>query len=172
MRRPFLQIVAVLLGAAAALRAGDALPGILTGVPRGVVVCTALSEATALTGLRLQLPPALSVYQPIFRGIRATRAPQAALAVTMHDPTGNTLAVFRSAFSSIDRRLFQPLFPFHEIAIQVAGRPAMLRASNQPGGPAVQDLEWIANGTRTVLRFDGPTLELLRIADQMARLEP
>jgi hypothetical protein len=172
MRRPSLQIAAVLLGAAAVLRAGDALPGLLTGVARGVVVCAALSEATTLTGLRLHLPPALSTYQPIFRGIRATRAPLASLAVTLRNPEGTTLSVFRGSTSDIDHRLYQPLVPFHQIAIQVAGQPAMLRASNQPGGPTVQDLEWSADGTRTVLRFDGPTLQLLQIADQMAKLVP
>lgn len=172
MRRPSLQIVAVLLGTAVVLRAGDALPGLLTGVPRGVVVCAALSEATALAGLQLQLPPALSRYQPTFRGIRATRAPHAALTVTLRGPAGKTLAVFRGAFSGIDRRLYQPLHPFHQIATQVAGRPATLRASNQPGGPTVQELEWTTDEARTLLRFDGPTLELLQIGYQMARLLP
>jgi hypothetical protein len=170
--RAFLQIVAVLVGAAVVLRAGDALPGLLTGVPRGVVVCAALSQAKELTGIGVQIPPALASYQPTLHGIRATRAPHAALAVTLRSPAGITLAVFRGAFSGIDHRLYQQLHPFHQIATQVAGRPAILRASNQPGGPTVQDLEWTADGTRTVLRFDGPTLELLHIAEQMARLAP
>jgi hypothetical protein len=170
--RAFLQIVAVLVGAAVALRAGDALPSLLTGVPRGVVVCGTLSEAKALTGIGVQLPPALAAYQTTLRGIRATRAPHAGLAVTLRSPAGTTLAVFRGAYSGIDHRLYQSLHPFHQIPTQVAGRPAMLRASNQPGGPTVQDLEWTADGTRTVLRFDGSTLELLHIAEQMARLAP
>ena len=136
------------------------------------VMKAALSEARALTGIGVELPPALASYQPTLRGIRATRAPHAALAVILRSPAGTSLTVFRGAVSHIDRRLYQPLQPFHQIATQVAGRPAMLRASSQPGGPTVQELEWTADGTRTVLRFDGSTLELLHIAEQMARLAP
>jgi hypothetical protein len=169
MVKPLLQIVAILTLLAGLLRMADAVPGWVTGIPRGVVAAATLDEAQSISGISVGLPaPSEFVTTP--RGIRASRPPSAGLALTARRPSdGRNLSLYRLSTTDAER-LYRPLFPFHEIAIKVAGRPAQLRASRLPDGSVVEEVEWQENSLRTILRFDGSTLELLALAQGLAEV--
>ena len=167
-RRVPWMVLAILATMAIALRAADAIPGMLASVPRGVHVCASLAEAESRTSIGLSpLLHGLAGYQPVTGGIRATTTPSAAIALRMRqgemgDPR---LTVFRTKGAEIPSRLRPPLPAFHEIEISiVSGRVALLRAASMTDGSVWQDLEWVDGDGRTALRFDGRTVELLALA--------
>ena len=169
MVKPILQILAILTLLAGLLRTADAVPGWVTGIPRGVVVAATLDEARSISGISVGVS-ALSDFVTAPRGIRVSRPPSAGLALTARRLSdGRSLSLYR--LSTADPApLYRPLFPFHEIAIKVAGRPAQLRACRLPDGLVVEEVEWRENSLRTILRFDGPTLELLALAQKLAEV--
>jgi hypothetical protein len=150
------------------LRAGDAIPGWISGVPRGVHVCASLDEAEVRTGLRLgKLREGLGGYALMPGGIRATARPVPAVAIAMRGGEGN-LTFFSSRAAEIPTTLLPPLPSFHEIAVPLGpGLSASLKAERQSDGSVWQDLQWTDGAGRTALRFDGRTVELLRVARQL-----
>jgi hypothetical protein len=174
-RRTGWTIVAVLGGAALALRASDALPGFIASVPRGVYVCASLAEAESRTGLGLEsLQRDLADYQPMVNGIRATAKPVPAVAVSLRGGQGTEpqLMFFRSRGGEISPSLRPPLPAFHEIAIPITpDRVASLRAGSMGDGSVWQDLEWSDRDGRTALRFGGRTVDLLRVARRIVEGE-
>jgi hypothetical protein len=163
--------LAVLAGAALALRAGDAIPGWIAGVPRGVSACASIVEAEARSGLRLgNARGALDGYAPITGGIRATARPIPAIAIAMQGGEGlHPLTLFQSRGGEIPATLRAPLPSFHEIVVPLLpGLSASLKAGSQTDGSVWQDLEWADSTNHTALRFNGRTVELLRLARQLA----
>ena len=166
-------MLVVLAGMAIALRAGDAVPGWICGVPRGVHVCTSIDEAEARTGLRLgKLRDGLAGYALTSDGIRATASPVPAVVIALRGGEGN-LTFFSSRGAEIPTTLRSPLPSFHEISIALLpGLSASLKAERQSDGSVWQDLEWTDRAGRTALRFNGRTVELLRVARQLVEDVP
>jgi hypothetical protein len=162
--------LAVLAGVALALRTGDAIPGWMSAVPRGVRLCASVSEAEARTGLRLdKIGTGLDGYAA--GDIRTTARPIPAVAMAMQggDDKGQ-LTFFRSRGATIPATLRPPQPSFHEIAVPLGpGLSASLRAERQADGSVWQDVEWSVGDITTGLRFNGRTVELLRLARQLAQ---
>ncbi len=164
--RAALTTLAVLAGMALVLRTGDAVSGWIAGVPRGVHLCASLQEAETRTGLHTgDVRRILGSYRVAANGIRATARPVPALAIAMHGGEGgNDLTLFRSR-GTIPATLRLPLPSFHEITVPIArGHTGSLRAEKQSDGSVWQDLEWSDGTGGSALRFDGRTVELLRVA--------
>jgi hypothetical protein len=162
--------LAVLAGMAIVLRAGDAIPGWISGVPRGVHVCASVDEAEARTGLHLgKIREGLPGYTLTASGIRAAARPIPAVAVAMQGREGK-LTLLRSRGGEIPATLRAPLPSFHEIVVSlVPGLAASLKAEKLSDGSVWQDLEWKDDTGSTALRFNGRTVELLRVARQLAK---
>jgi hypothetical protein len=160
--------LAVLAGMAVVLRASDAIPGWICRVPRGVHVCASVDEAEARTGLRLgKIREGLAGYALTTGGIRATARPIPAVAIAMRGGEGK-LTFLRSRGGEIPTTLRPPLPSFHEIAVPLGpGLSASLKAERQNDGSVWQDLEWTDGTGSTALRFDGRTVELVRVARQL-----
>lgn len=162
--------LAVLAGAALALRAGDAIPGWVSAVPRGVYLCANVSEAAARTGLRLdQVGRSLAGYTA--RDIRTTTKPITAVAMAMQGGDDKSkLRFFRSRGGDIPTTLRPPQPSFHEITVPLGpGLSASLKAERYADGSVWQDLDWSHGTLTTALRFNGRTVELLRLARQLAQ---
>jgi len=161
----------VLAGVALALRAADAIPVWICGVPRGVHLCTSVAEAEARTGLRLDK---IRLAGRTADSIRTTACPVPAVAVVMQGGDDKSqLTFFRSRGGSIPATLRPPQPSFHEIAVPLKpGLSASLKAERQADGSVWQDLEWSAGSTITALRFDGRTIDLLRLAKQLVESAP
>ena len=167
--------LAVLAGMALALRAGDALPGWISSVPRGVHVCASVDEAHARSGLNLgNVRDGLDGYAFTASGIRATARPIPAVAIAAQGGDGTSqLTFFRSRGGAIPSMLRPPLTSFHEIAVPLKpGLSASLKAERQNDGSVWQDLEWSDGTGNTALRFNGRTVELLRLAKRLAKAVP
>ncbi|HEY5284799.1 MAG TPA: hypothetical protein VIM14_18545 [Polyangia bacterium] len=161
--------LAVLAGVALALRAGDAIPGWISAVPRGVHLCASVSEAEAITGLRLdKVGKSLAGYAA--RDIRATARPITAIAMAMQGGDDKSqLTLFRSLGGDIPTTLRPPQPSFHELTVPLGpGLSASLKAERYADGSVWQDLDWSDGTLRTGLRFNGRTVELLRLARQIA----
>ena len=161
----------VLAGVALALRAADAIPGWISGVPRGVHLCASVAEAEARTGLHLDK---IGLAGRAAGSICATTRPVPAVSVVMQgdDDTGQ-LTFFRSRGGSIPATLRTPQPSFHEIAVSLKpGLSASLKAERQADGSVWQDLEWSEGAVTTALRWNGRTVELLRLARQLVEDAP
>jgi hypothetical protein len=169
-------MLAVLGGAALSLRAADAIPAWLTGVPRGVHACATLAEAEARTGLRLTaLGRKLGEYRIEPGGIRTARKSALAVAVAMRgcDRGATPLTFFRSSVGEIPILLREPMPSFHEVTVPLpGGRVASLRAATLADGALWQDLEWSEGEGRAALRFSGRTVDLLRLGRQLVEDAP
>ena len=162
--------LAVLAGVALALRAGDAIPGWISAVPRGVHLCASASEAEAHTGLRLdKVGRTLAGYTA--GEIRITARPIPAVAIAMQGSDDRSqITIFRSRGGDIPATLRPPQSSFHEIAVPLGpGLSASLKAERHADGSVWQDLDWSDGTLRTALRFNGRTVELLRLARQLAQ---
>jgi len=165
----------VLTGVVLALRAGDAIPGWIAGVPHGVHLCASVDAAEARTGLHVgKVRQGLAGYISIAGGIRTTTRPIPAVAVSMQRGDGKgQLTLFRSRGGEIPSALRKPLPLFHEISVSLRpGLSASLKAERQNDGSVWQDLEWSEGSITTALRFDGRTVELLRLARQVVEGSP
>jgi hypothetical protein len=134
-----------------------------------------VDEAEARTGLHLgQLREGLGGYALTASGIRATARPIPAIAIAMQDGEGkNQLTLFRSRGAAIPSTLRLPLPSFHEIAVPLGpGLSASLKAERQTDGSVWQDLEWSNGAMTTALRFNGRTVEMLRLARRLAEAAP
>jgi hypothetical protein len=163
--------LAVLAGVALALRAGDAIPGWISGVPRGVHLCASVEQAEARTGLHLgAIRQGLGGYAFTTGGIRATARPVPAVAIALQGGQGaSQLTIFRSRGGAIPATLRPPLPSFHEITVPLQiGRTASLKAERQTDGTVWQDVEWSDGTSSTALRSSGRTVELLRLARQLS----
>jgi len=156
---------------ACALRTADAVPQWISGLPRGSVRVSDLQEAQQVSGLAIQLPPTIAAsYRP--QKIVALHPPAAGVAITLQPVAeGHGFSLYRLSSAKRAQGLLSPLPAFHEIKVQVAGRPAQLRAVRAPDGTVTQELEW-QGWLRTVVRFQGPTLELLSLGEKLATVMP
>ena len=169
-RHPAWMTLAVLASVALALRAGDAIPGWISDLPRGVHLCASVDEAEARTGLHLgKLHQGLPGHALVAGGIRATARPVPAVALAMQTDDGKSqLTLFRSRGGEIPPTLRPPRPSFHEIMIPLGpGLSASLKAERQEDGSVWQDLDWSEGAITTALRFNGRTVELLRLARQL-----
>ncbi len=171
--RAVLQIVGVVGLAGLALRGADALPGAVLGLPRGVILCASVEEVEARWGARLVLPAALAdafVWPP--REIRYALRPVPALALRLEAREGAaSLTIYRSRGAAIPERLRPPGRAFHSLELRVKGRAALLTTLTLADGRVWQDLEWTEAGGRAGLRFQGPTVELVRLAEAALEAE-
>jgi hypothetical protein len=167
----WVQTLLILIVLAAALRTADAIPQLLTGLPRGAVMVTSLPAAQQVSGIEVRLPQAiLASYR--LRDIVALHPPEAGVKVDLEPVAGGRgFSLFRMTATERAQKLLPGLSPFHEIPVQVAGRPARLRAARDSGGLVTQDLEWQGD-LRTVVRFQGPTLELMNLGAELAAEMP
>lgn len=172
--RAVLQIVGVVSLAGLALRGVDAVPGAVLGLPRGVIQCASVGEAEARLGAKLTLPQGLAeafVWPP--REIRYALRPVPALALRLEAREGAvSLTIYRSRGTAIPERLRPPGRAFHSLEVRVKGRAALLTTLTLADGQVWQDLEWMEAGGRAGLRFQGPTVELIRLAEAMLEAEP
>jgi hypothetical protein len=160
----------VLAGVALALRAADAIPGWLSGVPRSVHRFATLADAEARTGLRLDK---LGLTGRTARGIRATVRPVSAVAVDLRSDADQSQLTFFRGRGGIPTTLRSPQPTFHEIAVPLKpGLSASLKAERQADGSVWQDLEWSEGAVTTALRWNGRTVELLHLARQLVEAEP
>ena len=162
----------MLASVALALRAGDAIPGWVSDLPRGVHLCASVNEAETRTGIHLgKLHETLAGHALIAGGIRATARPFPAVALAMQSGDGTTqLTLFRSRGRAIPPTIRPPQTSFHEITVSLRpGLSASLKAERQADGSVWQDLEWSEGTTSTALRFNGRTVDLLRLARQIAQ---
>jgi hypothetical protein len=161
----------VLAGAALALRAGDAIPGWISAVPRGVHLCASLDEAEARTGLHLgKMREGLAGYALMAGGIRTSARPMPSIAVASQSGDGRSQLTLFHSQGAIPTTLRPPLPSFHEIPVPLGpGMTASLKAKNLTDGSVWQDLEWSDGSGHTALRFNGRTVDLLRLARQLAQ---
>ena len=162
----------MLASVALALRAGDAISGWLSNLPRGVHLCASVDEAEMRTGLHLgKLHQDLAGYALIAGGIRTAARPFPAVAIAMQADDGKgQLTLYRSHGGAIPATLRPPLPSFHEIAVPLRpGLSATLKAERRADGSVWQDLEWSDVEITTALRWNGRTVELLRLARQIAQ---
>lgn len=153
----------IVAGVALALRVLDAVPGWLLGIPRGVHVCETLAQAEARSGVDLDSVRALAGWQVV--GIRATGAPQSAVAVDLRRSGGTDFAFYRSREGALPATLCPRLRAFHSLEVTLApGRMGLLQAELGTDGAVVQDLTFWDGGRETVLRSAGRTVELLELA--------
>jgi hypothetical protein len=134
-----------------------------------------VEEAQARTGLDLgKVRDSLGDYAFTTSGIRTTARPIPAVAIVMQGGEGKSqLTLFRSRGGAIPTTLRQPLPSFHEIAIPLKpGLSASLSAERQHDGSVWQDVEWRDGTGNTALRFNGRTVELLRLAKQLVEAVP
>jgi hypothetical protein len=170
--RALVTTLGVLVASALGLRTLDALPGWLSGLPRGVHVCANLDEAQASTGVQLgAFRSVLTGWRPVT--VRVTLHPIPAVAVTLRDHEEADLVLYRSRGGGVPTGLRPALTAFHAITVPlVQGRTAVLRAEVRPTGGVLQELEWTTGGQHTVMRFAGRTVELLRLARLLADKDP
>jgi hypothetical protein len=171
--RAMVATLTVFAGAALGLRALDAIPCALSGLPRGVHACATLDEAEARTGVQLAFAKGLAGWQP--SDVRATARPVPAIAVVLRasGPSETRAVLYRSLGPPIPNRLFAPLASFHAISVSLEkGRIARLKAEVLPGGGVVQELEWSDANAHTVLRSSGRTVELLGLAKRLVEKDP
>jgi len=164
--------LAVLAFVALALRAGDAVPGWISDLPRGVHLCASVDEAEMRTGLHLgKLYQGLPGNALLADGIRATARPFPAVAMALQGGDGKSqLTLFRSRGGEIPATLRTPLPSFHEITVPIGPRlSASLKAERRADGSVWQELEWSEGTITTALRFNGRTVDLLRVARQLAQ---
>lgn len=166
--------LAVLGAMALALRAADAFPGWVVGIPAGVRQCGSLEQAAARTALPIERTSTLASagYRVATDGIRITTKPLRAVAVAMQRGAGvpNVLTLFHSQGGPIPQTLRAPLHAFHEISVPLQpGCTAILKAEVLPDGSVWQDLEWQMGPDHFVLRFQGRTVELLGLARGLAK---
>ncbi len=173
VKRAVFQIVGVVSLAGLALRGVDAVPGAVLGLPRGVILCASVEEAEARWGTRVGLPTGLAeafVWPP--REIRYALRPVPALALRLEAREGaGSLTIYRSRGPAIPERLRPPGRAFHSLEVRVKGRAALLTTLTLGDGRVWQDLEWTEAGGRTGLRFQGPTVELVRLAEAVLEAE-
>lgn len=169
--KAWLHTVLILAILAAALRSADALPEWITGLPRGAVTVSTLADAQRISGIALPLPQTIAArYRPQL--IVALPPPAAGLEIRLQPlGGGHAFSLFRLTSAKRSQQLLPPLPAFHEIAVQVAGRPARLRAVRAPDGTVTQDLEW-QGSLQTVVRFQGSTLKLLALGEKLASEMP
>jgi hypothetical protein len=164
--------LAVLASVALALRAGDAVPGWISDLPRGVHLCASLDEAEVRTGLHLgKLHQGLPGHALMAGGIRTAARPFPAIAMALQGGDGKSqLTLFRSRGGEIPATLRTPLPSFHEITIPLRpGLSASLKAERRADSSVWQDLEWSEGTIITALRFNGRTVDLLGLARQLAQ---
>jgi hypothetical protein len=175
-RRLLLVLPAVLLLAAAALRALDALPAWIAGEPRHPRRFTSVDALERHVRTRLLLP----VFFPDSLAWPAEAAwlapgPMRPTAVVFLDRarTGPGLIVAQclDGDAPIPERLLPPGRTIERTGTTVAGRPAVLVRGVTPGGAGFLELSWIHDGRRVVIRrFGGDVTELLRIARSLRRV--
>lgn len=174
MSRAVLQMVGVVGLAGLVLRAVDAVPGAILDLPRGVILCASVQEAEARWGTRVGLPAGLAeAFVWPAREIRYAGRPVPALALRLEAREGTaSLTIYRSRGTVIPERLRPPGRAFHSLEVRVKGRAALLTSLTLADGRVWQDLEWTEAGGRTGLRFQGPTVELIRLAEAAMEGEP
>jgi len=169
-------ILAVLGGTALVLRAADALPGLVSAVPRGMHVCTTLAEAEARTGLHLDgLHTALGDGYATVDRIATVAKPAPAVSVTLRPANAahGEVTYFRTTGGEIPSLLRSPLPAFHVIEVELgSGRTASLRAATTDDDTVCQDLEWSEGRGRAALRTHGRTVDLLRLARRLVEGGP
>lgn len=169
--KAWLHMALVLVVLAAALRSADAIPEWITGLPRGAVTVNDLADAQRISGIAIPLPSTIAArYRP--RLIVVLPPPAAGFEIRLQPLAGgHGFSLFRLTSAKRSQQLLPPLPAFHEIDVQLAGRPARLRAVRAPDGTVTQDLEW-QGSLRTVVRSQGSTLELLSLGEKLASEMP
>lgn len=107
------------------------------------------------------------------REIRYSMRPVRAVALRM-EPREDTLSLtlYRSRGAVIPVGLRPPGRVFHSLEVRVKGRPALLTTLTLADNQVWQDLEWTAGAGRTAIRFQGPTVQLLGLAQALRESEP
>lgn len=174
MARAVLQIVGVVSLAGLVLSGLEAVPGAVLGLPRGVSLAASLGEAERRLDTKLTPPPGWSGsfgWPP--REIRYSLRPVRAVALRMEPREGAVnLTLYRSQGTVIPDRLRPPGRVFHSLEVWVKGRPALLTTLTLADNQVWQDLEWTEGAGRTAIRFQGPTVQLLGLAEALREAEP
>lgn len=175
-RRLLVVLPAVLLLAAAALRALDALPAWIAGEPRTLRRFATVEALERHVRTRLLLP----VFFPDSLSWPAEAAwlapgPMRPTAVVFQNRarTGPGLIVAQclDGDAPLPERLLPPGRTIERTDTSVSGRPAVLARGITPGGTDFLELSWVHDGRRVVIRlFDGNAAELLRIARSLRRV--
>jgi len=165
------------LGATAALlRALDAVPDLLLGRPRGVVALDSLADLRAAGVESLLLPvyfPEVFAWPP--RRVLLARARPAAVALQFEGRAGSDAELWLYQTLEVDAaipaRLRPPATPFHALPLAWPDGSATL-GRLKLDGRVWEELELTLPRRRVVLRFRGPTPELLRLARSLRPARP
>ncbi len=174
MLRALVQI-ALVLGLAAVLLWGvDRLPGVLLGLPRGARSARSLLEAESRLGVKVRVPEAFraAVDWPPARIATLRRGGPALAMTTRSRESGRSLSIFWVWGPRVPESLRPAGQTLHVVPLKLAGRPASVRTCLDDGSRTLQDLEWAEEGLRVALRFEGPTLELIRLGESLAAEVP
>jgi hypothetical protein len=172
--RAVLQIVGVVSLAGLFLCGLEAVPGAVLALPRGVSQAASLGEAERRLDMKLTPPAGWSgsVRWPP-QEIRYTVRPVRAVSLRM-EPREDAvnLTLYRSQGNFIPDRLRPPGRVFHSLEVWVKSRPALLTTLTLADNQVWQDLEWTEGAGRTAMRFQGPTVQLLGLAQALRESEP
>lgn len=165
-----------LLGAALFLRALDETAVRALGHPRGITRHQRLDAAEARLGGRLLLPayfPDDLAWPP--SQVLSAGTPAAVCLGFRGRPDGRLRAWLCQAApgrTTIPELLLAPAPAVGEQSLLVHGQPARIRTLRGDSGEAWQDLAFVEDGRSVVLRFQGNTDRMLRLAESLRRGRP
>ena len=170
-------LAAILVVAAGTLRGLDALPGFLTGHPRGVFAASSLEEAERVLGARIWLPaffPDSLRWPP--RSMIIYAGPPAAVAVTFPaaGAIGASLVVCQTVedAEALPRQVLPSGLTLQTGRIRLRGMDAWLAHVQLDDGRLVYDVAWHEAGRLVALRYEGSSDLLLKFANSLRTHRP
>jgi hypothetical protein len=162
-------LAVVIAGSALALRAIDAIPGVLTGDGSGIVRYASIEGVERAFGSRLVLPaffPDSLRWPP--EVVRFHDAPPVTAALSFAGRDGQadrlTICLARGGRASIPMQLMPAGRVLHRVEVPVQEGEATLYRVQMPDGSLRNDFIWHRGDVSLAMRYAGPADELLSIA--------
>jgi hypothetical protein len=163
----------VILGAALLLGFLDALPGYVSGRPRGVTAVGTVEQAERALRARLRLPayfPDSLRWPPV--AVDIYPGPPAAAAVAFAGSAGNDVRLVvcqtLEPAESIPAKLLPPGLFLEAARTSVGDQPGTLARIQLDDGRIVHELTWRDAGRLMALRFDGSVEQLMTLARSLS----
>jgi hypothetical protein len=163
---------AVILGACVVLLLLDRLPGLLSGLPRGVLPVGTVEDAERTLHARLLLPayfPDTLRWPPV--AVDIYFGPPAAAAVAFAGRTGPVVRLMVcqtiEPAGSVPVKLLPPGLILESARTRVGNDPGTLTRLQLDDGRVVNELTWHRADRLFALRFDGPVEQLMTLAQSV-----
>jgi hypothetical protein len=173
--RALVQLLAVLVVAAACLRAADAIPALLTGAPRGVRQFDDVRALERDLGWKIPMPsyfPDILKWPPSV--LRAFGRSAATLLFVRRDNADPwlLLGVASGQNEALPPELATGTLVLQEGVSHLGGQPARVRRVRDDDGTAWTELTWRLPGRVVLMRYRGPLDELEMIASSLQGSRP